>query len=360
MNNNNALSNNQVSLKEVILQGRYWFLYLLKKWKLIFLAGLIGGGLGLAYALMQQPLYTATLSFALDDEKNGGSNNAFSLANQLGFDLGSGGGGIFAGANLIELFKSRAMIEKTLLTPYPGTKENISFAEKFIRDQNWRKKWSKDPVYNNLQFAPLSNREAFSRMQDSVLWSISNDIAVNSLKVYQKDKKIEIIIIETKMHQEEFAKYFTEALAKEVSSFYINTKSQRAKINLEILERQNDSVRRQLNGSITNVAAANDNTFGLNPALTVKRTPSARGQIDVQANTIILTELTKQTELAKVTLRKETPLIQVIDRPIFPLYKEKTGKAKSIVIGGLLLGGLVLLILISRRIIKNVMDSPTA
>jgi hypothetical protein len=37
--------------------------------------------------------------------------------------------------------------------------------------------------------------------------------------------------------------------------------------------------------------------------------------------------------LAKVTLRKETPLIQIIDRPILPLAKERFGKAKGIVLG---------------------------
>ncbi len=55
--------------------------------------------------------------------------------------------------------------------------------------------------------------------------------------------------------------------------------------------------------------------------MNVRRAPSAKRQVDVQANKAILTELVKQTELAKVTLRKETPLIQIIDRPILPLMK---------------------------------------
>lgn len=73
----------------------------------------------------------------------------------------------------------------------------------------------------------------------------------------------------------------------------------------------------------------------------------------MQANTAILTELVKQTELAKVTLRKETPLIQVIDRPILPLPKEKFGKAKGIVLGGILAGFLVTLGLILKRIFNS-------
>jgi uncharacterized protein involved in exopolysaccharide biosynthesis len=57
--------------------------------------------------------------------------------------------------------------------------------------------------------------------------------------------------------------------------------------------------------------------------------------------------------LAKVTLRKETPLIQVIDRPILPLPKERLGKAKGIVMGGVLAGFLGILMLILKRIVNN-------
>jgi uncharacterized protein involved in exopolysaccharide biosynthesis len=150
-----------------------------------------------------------------------------------------------------------------------------------------------------------------------------------------------------------FAKYFTEALAKNVSDFYVATKSKKARLNMAILEKQTDSIRRELNGAITGVAAANDNTFGLNPALNVRRVPSARRQVDVQANTAILTELVKQTELAKVTLRKETPLIQIIDRPILPLKKEKVGKAMGILLGGFLAGFLMIMGLITRKILSD-------
>ncbi len=120
---------------------------------------------------------------------------------------------------------------------------------------------------------------------------------------------------------------------------------------MAILQKHTDSIRAELNGAITGVAIANDNTFMLNPALNVNRAPSAKRQVDVQANTAILTELVKQTELAKVTLRKETPLIQVIDQPILPLPKEKFGKVKGILIGGILASFLVILFMVFKRIL---------
>jgi hypothetical protein len=41
--------------------------------------------------------------------------------------------------------------------------------------------------------------------------------------------------------------------------------------------------------------------------------------------------------LAKVTFRKETPLIQVIDA-LFCLWRKRFGKAKGILMGGFLAG----------------------
>ena len=117
--------------------------------------------------------------------------------------------------------------------------------------------------------------------------------------------------------------------------------------------KQTDSIRGELNGAITGVAVATDNTFGLNPAMNVRRVPSSRRQVDVQANSAILTELVKQTELAKVTVRKDTPLIQVIDQPILPLPKERFGKLKGIVFGGVITGFLTVLFLLSRKILKS-------
>ena len=348
------VQNDEISLRELIEKGKEWYAYLLSQWKIILLAGIIGACLGLAYSFIKKPIYTATLSFALEDEKGGGGlGGALGLASSFGIDLGGGGGSIFTGSNLTELFKSRAMVEQTLLSPVVVDGKTISLAEMYIQNKEWRVEWNDKPKLASIQFLPDTKRKYFTRVHDSILGVMYQDLSKTGLSVGQKDKKISIITIDVNSTNELFSKYFTEALVKEVSDFYVTTKSKKARMNMDILERQTDSIRRELNGAITGVAVANDNTFGLNPAMNVRRAPSARRQVDVQANTAILTELVKQTELAKVTLRKETPLIQVIDQPILPLKKEKFGKAKGIVMGGFLAGFLIVFWLIVRRIIKQ-------
>jgi uncharacterized protein involved in exopolysaccharide biosynthesis len=347
------VQNDEISLKELLEKGREWYSFLLSKWKIIVIAGFIGACLGLGYSFTKKPVYTASLSFALEDDGSGGGGGLGSLASSFGFDVGGSGGGAFSGSNLTELFKSRKIVEETLLTPVVFESKKISLVEMFIQNNEWRDKWENKPKLKNLTFLPNADRKKFTREQDSILGVVYENLSKTGLTVAQKDKKIDITTIEVNSTNELFSKYFTEALANEVSDFYITTKSKKARMNMAILQRQTDSIRGQLNGAITGVAVANDNTFGLNPAMNVRRAPSARRQVDVQANTAILTELIKQTEMAKVALRKDTPLIQIIDKPILPLKKKKFGKLKGLILGGFLVGFLTVLILVFKRILKG-------
>jgi hypothetical protein len=352
-----SVRNDEISLKELIQKVKECYSYLLSQYKIIILAGLIGAVLGITYSLIKKPIYTATLTFALEDEKAGGGlGGAIGLASSFGLDLGGNGGGVFTGANLTELFKSRSMVEKTLLSPINLKGKVISLAEMYIQNNDWRDKWIDEPKFASIQFLPGANRKTFTRVQDSIMGMIYSNLSKSGLSVVQKDKKISIINIDVSSTNELFSKYFCEALAQQVGTFYVETKSKKARLNMAILERQVDSIRRELNGAITGVAIANDNTFSLNPALNVRRSPSVRRQVDVQANTAILTELVKQSELAKVTLRKETPLIQVIDRPILPLNKERFGKIKGLIFGGFLGVFFLVVFLILKQFLNKIQN----
>jgi hypothetical protein len=101
---------------------------------------------------------------------------------------------------------------------------------------------------------------------------------------------------------------------------------------------------------------AHDANPNLNPAMQVLRVPSQQRQVDVQANTAILTELVKNLELAKLALRRETPLIQVIDKPVLPLEKEQLGKLKGMIIGAFLAGFLTVLYLLAIKIMGSLLN----
>jgi len=356
--NTNTPEADEISLKELIVKIKEWVAYLKTKWKLILAISAIGGIIGFVYASFQKPTYKAVMTFVLEEDKGGGMSSAMGLASSFGIDLGgSSGGGMFTSSNILELMKSRLVIEKTLLNAVPynnnGKIETISLAEYYIRANKMRDAWAEKAGIKDIQFAPNADRAKFTILQDSILQTISDDIVKENLIIAQKDKKVSIISVEVKTEDQLFSKLFCEQLAKETSDFYVETKSKKARINVDILQKQTDSIRGELNGAITGVASAMDNVFNLNTALSSRAAPSKRKQVDVQANTAILTQLVAQLELAKVNLRKETPLIQVIDQPILPLLKEKVGRLKSLILGGFLAGFLSALYLVFGKLYKN-------
>jgi hypothetical protein len=345
----------EVTLKDVILKFLEWWRFLLSKWKTIVLVGILGAVLGVAYSYIKKPLYVAELSFALDDDKSssGGLGAAAGLASQFGIDLGGGSvGGAFNGDNLMELMKSRLMVEKTLLLPVNIGNTQETLAQFYI---SFTKFYKSNPGLKNVSFLPGKDRTEFTLVQDSVLGVFYKNITKANLSVDKEDKKLSIITVKVTSENELFSKYFTELLVKNVSDFYIDTKTKKSSHNVSVLQHQTDSVRKELNSAITGVAATSDVNPNPNPALQIIRVPSQRRQVDVQANIAILTELVKNLELSKMSLRRETPLVQVIDRPILPLEKVKFGRLKGIVFGGFIFSFLATFFLLARRLFGDLL-----
>jgi len=343
---------NDMSFKEFFLIVRDWYQYALSKWLIIVLFGVIGGCLGFAYSFTKKPIYTATTTFVLEEtDKGGGLGQYAGLASMVGVDLGGGGGGIFVGDNILELYKSRTMIQKTLLTEveYKGKKELL--IDRYIEFNKLREAWKVNPELAGINFKKSTH---FTRIQDSILGKVTININENYLNVAKPDKKLNIIKAEVKCSDEFFAKMFNEQIVKNVNDFYIQTKTKKSLANVNILQQKTDSVRAVMDGAIYSGAVVADATPNLNPTRQVQRiAPMQRSQFRAETNKSILAELVTNLELSKIALRKETPLIQVIDQPIFPLDVNKLGRLKAIIIGGFLFGFLGLFVILIKKLILS-------
>lgn len=335
-NQTHNIDDNEISFSDILLRIKTFFIIIKKKWHLIIITGFISATILLVTFWNEKPTYTAELSFAMEEEKagSGGLGGALGLASSLGIDIGGGAGGAFATTNLTELMKSRLMIEKALLKSVQIGNQKTSLAQYYLDLNGIQKKWSTSFKNKNISFLPDDDVTNFSFEKDSIFKILYKDlISKEKLNIIQKDKKITITSVIVKNKDELFAKKFCENLASEVSNFYIQTKSKKAKINLEVLQKQVDSVKSELNSSLRNLANEIDYVYNLNPALNSKGVASKKRQIDVQTNSEILKNLIVQLELAKINLRKETPLIQIIDKPKLPLEHEEFGKLNAILFG---------------------------
>jgi hypothetical protein len=345
----------EITLKDIILIVRHWFRYLRTKWLTILVAALIGGLVGLGYAFFKKPIYTATTTFVLEDEKGGGGlGSLIGLASMAGVDLGGSGGSIFQGDNILSLYKSRTMLEKTLLSEI-GSDTGQLLIDRYIQMNKLKKKWSDKPELLDLEFYPDSSvREDFTnparRLRDSILGEVVEDINKNYLFVSKPDKKLGIIEVDVSSKDEVFSKALNDILVKNVSELYIRTKTKRSAENVAILQYKTDSVRSVMNRAIYETVAVADATPNLNATRQIKRVaPAQRAQFSAETNKAVLGELIKNLEMSKISLLRETPLIQIVDKPILPLEVDKLGKIKGIVGGALLAGFLTVILLILRR-----------
>ena len=344
---------NGIYLFEIIDVIKFNFNFLLKKRIIIILVAGLGGGLGLVYALKKKPKYSSSLSFVVEGEGLGGLS---SLASSFGLGGlgGAKGQGVFNSDNILDLLKSRALIEKALLEPTPWNKK-ISFADYYIKFKELKDKIEEANDIKDFHLKPHLNPKKTTLIQNDVLNQIHQSLTGFELKIEVKNPENSIIYIDLITIDEKFCRYFPETLINVVSKFYIESKTKKAKLNYQTIKQQTDSVRYELNRAISNVASARDNTFLLNPAFNVKRVPSTQKEITVQANTLILGELVKNLEISRMNLLNQTPIIDIIDTPILPLEVKRFGKIKGILIGGFAFGFLIVAFLIFLNYWKKLM-----
>jgi hypothetical protein len=343
---NQTIEKEEISIREIADNLKSFWRYLISKWKEILVFALVGASLGLVLSLLTAPMYKGELTFVIESKGGSKLGGYGGLAAQFGLNLGEGGGMFQEEDNIIALLNSRTLVARTLLSDVGNGTELL--VDRYIAANNLREKWKSKPQLAQISF----HDHQLTILHDSLLTLFHKNLLKNNIVVAKPDKKLDIISITTTSTDEIFAKTFTEKLLENVTNFYVETQTKKQQENVNILRHKADSVRILLNSAISGVAISSDANPNLNPALQRLRIPSQRRMIDVEMNKAILTELVKNLEISEITLRKETPLVQVIDRPVLPLEKKKLGKLKGLVFGFLLGAGLTIVFLSTKRYLK--------
>jgi hypothetical protein len=328
------IEEDEISLKSLILKIKEWWSYLLSKLLILLVGGAFFGAIGAGVAYFDKPQYTAELTFVLEGGSQGGAQmGGYSgIASQFGLDMGGGGQGVFEGENFLALMKSRLMIQKALLTSIKIDNKEITLADFYVDISHLREKWvKKDSPLKDVRFSINSQPSNFNILQNTVINVAHKTLIGSNLFVEKKDKKSGIISLRVISENELFSKYFAEVLAKEVSSFYVETKTKQSTDNVRVLQLQTDSIRNELSGAMASAAISLDANPNPNLSRQVLRVPSQKKQGDAQVNQLILGQLVQNLEIAKMSLRTETPLIQVIDSPVLPLPKDSTDMLNSFI-----------------------------
>ena len=310
------------------LSQHSFFIFLkvmVKKWWLFSIIAVCFGLIGFLYAKWQKPQYESNLTFVIDQGNNNSRlSDALGIASQFGLNLGGGSSDMFAGDNILEIIKSRSIIESVFLsidtfntTPYTL----IEFYRKMMMKIN-----DKTPA-NRVHFPLDISKSSLSYLQDSVLYTTYLDFVKNCLYADRPDKKLGIFAIKVKTGNEKFTKIFTDKLIRAADSFYIDISSKKEKQTLETLEQRVASMKGGLSESLTSKATTQD--ANLNPTFAQSQVPLQRQQANIQVYGSAYAELFKNLELARFQYLNKIPLIQIIDRADYPMHKVQVSKLKT-------------------------------
>jgi hypothetical protein len=297
--------------------------HIIGKRKIIALAGLIGLILGIAFAMLRTTEYTARMSFVVEDSKSlPGSGLLSTISGQFGMDISSalgGGSNLLTGENILELAKSRSFIRQTLLTPYKDS--TTSLADKYAEIYHFKQKWaSRISLNKEINFHV---NQKLDKTEDSLLNKLIDQIIEKDLAIFKPERRLGIFEVNVVMTDDLLPSLFCQRLMKSVSDFYVETKTRRIRRNIARLERLADSLRGYADERIVENANAELDVLDINPIYVDKNASKIINSRNENLSNTVYGEVLRNLELSKASLLQETPTIQVVDQPDYPLKDNK-------------------------------------
>lgn len=324
--------NDEIQLKDILIMLSEYKTYLLKKKFTIVGFSFIFFIIGVVVAISIEPKYNAELTFVVEGESIAGSLGVMSgVASQFGYDLPGSSSSTFSQSNILELLKSRGVIENTLLQNIKVNGKKDLLIEHYLELNKVKESW-----LENEDFDAISYHDKSTFIHDSISGEIWKSIIDNKLIVELESDKSNIITLSYLSINDDFAKGFVESLIGEMSKMYILHQTAQANKTLDFLQNRSDSIFSELERAEEDYARIKDINKRIVKATGRLKEMQLMRRVEV-LNTMYL-EIVKNLELSKITLLNQTPIINIIDKPILPLDEDK----KSITIAGLfgiLLGG---------------------
>jgi hypothetical protein len=313
--------------------------YIFSQYMLILKIAIVTGCLGLGYGYFSKDKFRAEATFIVE-EKSGSKSGIGALASSVGFDLGSltgGSAGLFDGDNILDIMQSRLIVETVLLSHVDTTNPSSpTLADIYVTSYGINKSWAKDPQLAQFNFAATPKNEVEKIKKDSILYFVFQNVVKGNLEVKRQNKKGSIINIQVISRNQIFSKLFTERILKETGDLYVDIKTSNMNNNIARLQTKADSLHSKLyNKSQQAVPLVNVNSGMQNYVV--------NDDLNQKDKNIVFTlygEVLKNLEALKLSQINQTPVIQVLDLPKYPLVNQNYHWLIYL-LGGLLAGVLI-------------------
>ncbi len=340
--------NDEIQLKDILIKLSEYKTYLFsKKFTIITVSGFFFV-LGIVFAISADKKYTAKLTFVVEDQQHpGGTLGSMSgMASQFGFDIGGSSSATFSQNNILELLKSRGVVEAALMQSRKVNKKQDLLIEHYLYLNKIKDSWK-----TNNEITPVSFHGILTQNNDSVSGDVWKSIIEDKLVVELQSDEANIINLSYTSVDDEFAKMFVETLIEQMSKMYITYQTAQASNTLSFLNNRADSVFIELEIAEEEFAKVKDINQRIVKASGRLKELQLMRRVEV-LNAMYL-EIVKNLELSKLTLLNQTPIIQIIDKPILPLEEEFKSKTALGLLGAFLGGFISLIFFIFRKLFKD-------
>ncbi|MEK9612439.1 MAG: hypothetical protein VW080_00755 [Flavobacteriaceae bacterium] len=290
---------------------------------LIICFSIFGSLLGLWRAYVSKPIYKAELSYILESSISVGTTSALlGLANQLGLSSSPRG---MSPSVLLTVSNSKAILVNTFLKRSVIDNKADFNLNHFIR--LCTPKTDKEKIF--IEHLTDSDR---THEEDSIIKYHLDEFRKGILEFkLSKDGVVKASVATVNEH---FSKHFIDDFQEEIAAFFYEKSTASKKKTLKIVERKVDSLSRELNIKqqlFTQLVDGSQRVFKMKG-----RAQELKVQRDLKILNILYAEAVENLEVVRFDLMYYTPTIQVIDKPFYPLEKEKASKLISTVVGGII------------------------
>ncbi len=330
---------NTFNLGEAINKLKLLIQDYLNNYKIIIISIIISLCFSSLYFIWEKPKYKADATFVLMENGGNKGGSLASLTSQFGIDIGGLGGqsSIFSGDNIFDIFKSRVIIENTLLSNYPSdTTKSIADVYYGILKKRRYLKFLQEKQENLFKNYNFQNR---NRKKDSILNILIDNLINSNLQIDRLNKKSSIIKLTIITSDENLSKALNDKILQNVKEFYSKIKNSNTQIAVDKLQKKVDSLQIELGGisneNFKNTLPTPTNLLNENLAQKLNKEKkyveynfenSVNTESIQRKRTITYTlfaEVVKNLEITKLTLAQQTPIFQILDSPRFPLNNNK-------------------------------------
>ena len=338
---------NEIELKDILRKFSEYRIFLWNKKYRIILSVILFSFLSFLVSHFFQEEYKAELTFIVDGGNDRGtmSGGLSGIASQFGFDLGGNSGTTFTQDNIIELLKSREVVSSVLLKESNVAGKKDLLIEHYLNINDLRE----DLIYENKLVN--SFREKLTLHHDSIINLVWLDMIENRIGVKFQSDDASILKLSYISYSQEFAKCMVEELIIRMGIMYTEHRTSQANNTLNFLSDRADSVFNELQISEKAFARTKDINQRIIKASGRLKELQLMREVEV-LNTMYL-EIIKNLELSKLTLLNNTPIINVIDRPILPLEDTNMSIVLVVLLGGILGGFFSVMFFIFQKLFRD-------